>query len=80
MSLPAWLQFRKVPKAPPEPPDPDTVPVEARGAAVQARVDAGLKPWPQRSDLHYFNEVIGICSVCGGKPLVLKETVNVLER
>ena len=36
-------------------------------AAVQARVDEGMKPWPSLSDSDYFNEVIGTCAECGGK-------------
>lgn len=52
----------------PEPPDPNTLPWEdvvAVFEAVQARIDAGLKPWPSLPDDHYQNSVIGTCGVCG---------------
>lgn len=57
------MVFRET--TPPEPPDPITVPREECSEAVQARIDAGLKPWPSLPDDHYFNSIIGTCSICG---------------
>lgn len=48
----------------PEPPDPDTLPQDQWNEATTARARAGLKPWPQRPDDDYHNEVIAVCSVC----------------
>ena len=71
--LAPW-EFLRRPLAPlaapvlPEPPDPSTLPwrdVAAVSEAVQARIDAGLKPWPRLPDDHYFNSIIGTCDVCG---------------
>ena len=54
------------PKSEPgEPPDPATVGDEDINAAVQTRIDAGLKPWPSLPDDHYFNSINGTCVVCG---------------
>ena len=57
--------FKK--KSLPAPQDPDTLTnatTEQQEALVQARIAAGLKPWPQRPDNHYFNTVQAHCSVC----------------
>ena len=63
-----WKFLRKplhIPITSPEPPDPVTLPYENWGPAVQARIDAGLKPWPGKPDDHYFNSINGVCSICG---------------
>lgn len=64
--LPTWITrlWRRSPKPPTEPPDPATVPNDQWSAVVNARVDAGLKPWPNKADSDYLNTVIGTCSLC----------------
>ena len=106
----AWGALVGPPPVPvmPELPDPDDRPQAEWDSIVTARSAAGLKPFPQRRDDDYQNEVIAVCSVCGikvygcqgvsfgwtedgeadnrcwehreDKPLVLKETVHVLDR
>lgn len=57
--------------------DPATLTTEqAIGEAIEARKRAGLLPWPSRDRSHYFNTVVGTCSVCeqpiyGGEAILI---------
>lgn len=47
--------------------DPAKVKNDRKGAIIEARAKAGLKPWPKLPDSDYLNSVNGTCRTCGRK-------------
>ena len=48
-------------------PDPGAVPEDQKWDVVDARVAAGLIPWPSLRPTDYLNQVNAICGCCGRK-------------